>query len=137
MCASLEKEFYSMSFMLIHPPWPKQRKKIYPGSHVNSLICWCNKCAFLSDNHVILFFEKILADAYLFGQFLVLLSELQKSLQGNYEDVDDNFKALHKRMSNELAKILYCLEDLGLLCTYEVSLVLLKNTAKCVYHEKK
>ncbi|XP_028790121.1 endoribonuclease Dicer homolog 3a [Neltuma alba] len=49
----------------------------------------------------------------------IFLSELQKSLEGNYKDVDDKFKGLHKRMSNDLAKILYCLEDLGLLCTYE------------------
>ncbi|XP_054814842.1 endoribonuclease Dicer homolog 3a-like isoform X2 [Prosopis cineraria] len=48
-----------------------------------------------------------------------VLSELQKSLQGNYKDVDDKFEDLHTQMSNELAKILYCLEDLGLLCTHE------------------
>lgn len=38
--------------------------------------------------------------------------------------MEDKFKALHKRMSNELAKVLYCLEDLGLLCAYEVFILL-------------
>jgi len=52
----------------------------------------------------------------LFGQCDVLLSEFQS----DYKDMDLKFKALHQRMSNELAKILYCLEDLGLLCAYEV-----------------
>ncbi|XP_057432641.1 endoribonuclease Dicer homolog 3a isoform X2 [Lotus japonicus] len=44
-----------------------------------------------------------------------LLSEFQS----NYKDVDSKFKTLHQRMSNDLAKVLYCLEDLGLLCAYE------------------
>ncbi|KAF7840248.1 endoribonuclease Dicer-like protein 3a [Senna tora] len=56
-----------------------------------------------------------------------LLSELQRSMQSNYNNVDDKFKALHKRMSNELAKSLYCLEDLGLLCAYEAVKVCLEN----------
>ncbi|KAK4283890.1 hypothetical protein QN277_000793 [Acacia crassicarpa] len=47
-----------------------------------------------------------------------VLSELQKSLQRE-KDVYDKFKALRRRIANELAKILYCVEDLGLLCTYE------------------
>ncbi|GAU26679.1 hypothetical protein TSUD_314560, partial [Trifolium subterraneum] len=37
--------------------------------------------------------------------------------------MDDKFKTLHQRMSNELAKILHCLEDLGLLCAYEAALI--------------
>lgn len=52
----------------------------------------------------------------MFGQCDVLLSEFQS----DYKDMDQKFKALHQQMSNELAKILYCLEDLGLLCAYEV-----------------
>lgn len=52
----------------------------------------------------------------MFVQCDVLLSEFQS----NYKDMDDKFKTLHQRMSNELAKIFYCLEDLGLLCACEV-----------------
>ncbi|CAJ1973600.1 unnamed protein product [Sphenostylis stenocarpa] len=39
--------------------------------------------------------------------------------KSNYTDVDNKFKTLSQRMSNELGKILHCLEDLGILCAYE------------------
>ncbi|KAA3486198.1 endoribonuclease Dicer-like protein 3-like [Gossypium australe] len=48
------------------------------------------------------------------------LSTLQGSIQASYTDMDDKFKALHKRSSNDHAKILHCLDDLGLICAYEV-----------------
>jgi hypothetical protein len=51
----------------------------------------------------------------MFGQCDVLLE-----FQSNFKDMENKFKTLYQRMSNELAKILYCLEDLGLLCAYEV-----------------
>ncbi|XP_027190700.1 endoribonuclease Dicer homolog 3a isoform X2 [Cicer arietinum] len=41
--------------------------------------------------------------------------------QSDYKDMDNKFKTLHQQMSNELAKILYCVEDLGLLCAYEAA----------------
>ncbi|KAK2391994.1 dicer [Trifolium repens] len=41
--------------------------------------------------------------------------------QSNFKDMENKFKILYQRMSNELAKILYCLEDLGLLCAYEAA----------------
>ncbi|KAI4337204.1 hypothetical protein L6164_015649 [Bauhinia variegata] len=55
------------------------------------------------------------------------LLELQRSVQINCEDMNNKFKALHKCMTNELAEILYCLEDLGLLCAYEAVKISLEN----------
>lgn len=53
-------------------------------------------------------------------QFDASLLELQASLPSNYQDTDDKYKLLRKKLSNDHAKILYCLEDLGLVCAYEV-----------------
>ncbi|TYG38586.1 hypothetical protein ES288_D13G235500v1 [Gossypium darwinii] len=55
------------------------------------------------------------------------LSTLQGSIQTSYTDMDDKFKALHKRSSNDHAKILHCLDDLGLICAYEAVKVCLEN----------
>ncbi|TYI48167.1 hypothetical protein E1A91_D13G227500v1 [Gossypium mustelinum] len=55
------------------------------------------------------------------------LSTLQGSIQTSYTDMDDKFKALHKRSSNDHAKILHCLNDLGLICAYEAVKVCLEN----------
>lgn len=57
----------------------------------------------------------ILTKINMFGQCNVL-----SEFQSDYKDMDNKFKTLHQQMSNELAKILYCVEDLGLLCAYEV-----------------
>lgn len=58
-------------------------------------------------------------------QFDASLLELQASLPSNYQDTDDKYKLLRKKLSNDHAKILYCLEDLGLVCAYEVRLYVL------------
>ena len=63
---------------------------------------------------------RILIKAYLHWQFDASLLELQGSLQSNYKDMDDKFNMLRKRLSNDQAKVLYCLDDLGLMCAYEV-----------------
>ncbi|KAG4112984.1 hypothetical protein ERO13_D13G195300v2 [Gossypium hirsutum] len=55
------------------------------------------------------------------------LSTLQGSIQTSYTDMDDKFKALHKRSSNDHAKILHCLDNLGLICAYEAVKVCLEN----------
>ncbi|XWS70161.1 hypothetical protein CRYUN_Cryun03dG0025400 [Craigia yunnanensis] len=55
------------------------------------------------------------------------LSKLQDSLQTSYEDMDDKFKTLQKRLSNDHAKILHCLDNLGLICAYEAVKVCLEN----------
>ena len=56
-------------------------------------------------------------------QFDASLLELQASLPSNYQDTDDKYKLIRKKLSNDHAKILYCLEDLGLLCAYEVRFI--------------
>jgi hypothetical protein len=63
---------------------------------------------------------RILIKVYLHQQFDASLLELQGSLQSNYKDMDDKFKMLRKRLSKDHAKVLYCLDDLGLMCAYEV-----------------
>ncbi|KAB1225575.1 hypothetical protein CJ030_MR1G020790 [Morella rubra] len=55
------------------------------------------------------------------------LSEFQQSLQSNFKDTHDKFKILRKGLSNSYAKILYCLDDLGLVCAYEAIKVCLEN----------
>ena len=62
----------------------------------------------------------ILKNVYSHGQFDNLLLNLQGSPMTQYKDMDDKLKALRKRLSNDHAKILYCLDDLGLICAYEV-----------------
>ncbi|XP_068480547.1 endoribonuclease Dicer homolog 3a isoform X1 [Phaseolus vulgaris] len=62
----------------------------------------------------------------LWFKFDALLSE-NKS---NYVDVENKFKTLSQRMSNELGKILHCLEDLGILCAYEAVKICHENFSK-------
>ncbi|RDX82989.1 Endoribonuclease Dicer-like 3a, partial [Mucuna pruriens] len=62
----------------------------------------------------------------LWFKFDALLSENRS----NYKDVDDKFKTLSQRMSKELAKILHCLEDLGILCAYEAVKICHENFSK-------
>ena len=58
---------------------------------------------------------------YLFhGQFDALLLKLPVSQHSHYKDIDEKLKTLRKRLFNDLAKILYCLDDLGPICAYEV-----------------
>ncbi|KAL7001833.1 hypothetical protein U1Q18_002981 [Sarracenia purpurea var. burkii] len=56
----------------------------------------------------------------LWKKFDALLLELQGSMPSHYRDTDDKYQALRKRLSNDHEKILYCLDNLGLLCAYEV-----------------
>nr|XP_011458182.1 PREDICTED: endoribonuclease Dicer homolog 3-like [Fragaria vesca subsp. vesca] len=44
-----------------------------------------------------------------------------------YEDINDKIKALRKRLSNDYMKILYCLDDLGIICAYEAVKICLEN----------
>ncbi|XVF35247.1 hypothetical protein REPUB_Repub18cG0129200 [Reevesia pubescens] len=55
------------------------------------------------------------------------LSKLQCSLQTSYKDMDDKFKMLRKQLSNDHAKILHCLDNLGLICAYEAVKVCIEN----------
>ncbi|RDX68564.1 Endoribonuclease Dicer-like 3a, partial [Mucuna pruriens] len=62
----------------------------------------------------------------LWFKFDALLSENQR----NFKDVDGKFKMLSRRMSSEHAKILHCLEDLGILCAYEAVKICHDNFSK-------
>ena len=57
----------------------------------------------------------------LHGQFdASIMSKLQGPTIIEYEDINDKIKMLRKRLSNDYMKILYCLDDLGIICAYEV-----------------
>ncbi|OMO86445.1 hypothetical protein COLO4_21161 [Corchorus olitorius] len=58
------------------------------------------------------------------------LSKLH-GLQTSYEDTDDKFKTLRRRLSNDTAEILHCLDNLGLICAYEAVKVCLENIPSC------
>ena len=79
--------------------------------HVFRTINYCKACSQLTE-----------AFGFLHKQFDASLLELQGSMPSQFRDMEDKYKALRKRLSNDHAKILYCLEDLGLLCAYEVQL---------------
>uniref|UniRef100_A0A2N9I7M6 Helicase/UvrB N-terminal domain-containing protein n=1 Tax=Fagus sylvatica TaxID=28930 RepID=A0A2N9I7M6_FAGSY len=53
-------------------------------------------------------------------KFDALLLKLPVSQHSHYKDIDEKLKTLRKRLFNDLAKILYCLDDLGPICAYEV-----------------
>ncbi|CAL8995994.1 unnamed protein product [Prunus brigantina] len=55
------------------------------------------------------------------------LSKLQESVESNFKDMDDTMKTPRKRLSDDYANILYCLDNLGLICTYEAVKVCLDN----------
>uniref|UniRef100_A0A7N0U744 Uncharacterized protein n=1 Tax=Kalanchoe fedtschenkoi TaxID=63787 RepID=A0A7N0U744_KALFE len=57
------------------------------------------------------------------------LVKVQSSLESNYKDVDDRFQTLRKRLSTDHAKILHCLNDLGLICAHEAAKVCLENAS--------
>ncbi|KAL5783548.1 hypothetical protein ACOSP7_008577 [Xanthoceras sorbifolium] len=61
------------------------------------------------------------------SKFDASLSKLQGSMPNCYKDMDDKFKTLRKQLSNYHAKILYCLDELGLICAYEAVKVSLEN----------
>lgn len=60
-------------------------------------------------------------------KFDASLSKLQELVENNFKDVDDRIKTLRKRLSNDHTKITYCLDDLGLICAYEVVKVCLEK----------
>lgn len=62
----------------------------------------------------------ILIKLSMHGQIDASLSKLQESVESNFKDMDDTMKTLRKRLSDDYVNILYCLDNLGLICTYEV-----------------
>lgn len=61
------------------------------------------------------------------SKFDAALVDLQLSVSSQYKDTDDNYMKLRKRLSNFYAKILCCLENLGIICAYEAVTVCLGN----------
>lgn len=70
--------------------------------------------------------EKIKAS---WSKFDSLLIQHQKSSQTGDQDVDDKLKLLRQRLSSDHAKILHCLDNLGLLCADEAVKICLENVA--------
>ncbi|XP_063947004.1 endoribonuclease Dicer homolog 3a-like isoform X1 [Daucus carota subsp. sativus] len=56
------------------------------------------------------------------------LLKLQASLSDNFRDTDEKQKLLRSRMSNIHQKILYCINDLGLMCAFEAVKILTENS---------
>lgn len=65
-------------------------------------------------------------------KFEAQLLELQVSLQTNYKDTDEKHEILQKRLSNDYTKIIYCLDELGLLCAYEAVKSCIEHAPKAV-----
>ncbi|XP_052209161.1 endoribonuclease Dicer homolog 3a isoform X2 [Diospyros lotus] len=73
-------------------------------------------------------------------KFDTLLLELERSMPSHYKDAEDKYKALRKRLSNDHAKILYCLDELGLICMCEAVEVCIENAPNvpegCEFYRK-
>lgn len=54
-------------------------------------------------------------------QYDGLIAQLYSRLTNQYKDADEITKESRRRLSNSLAKICYCLEDVGLVCASEVN----------------
>ncbi|KAM3218378.1 endoribonuclease Dicer 3a [Capsicum annuum] len=63
------------------------------------------------------------------SKFDAALTDLKLSLPSQYKDTDDMYKKLQKRLSNCYAKIVCCLENLGIICAYEAVKICLENVA--------
>ncbi|OAY54204.1 endoribonuclease Dicer homolog 3 isoform X4 [Manihot esculenta] len=74
------------------------------------------------------------------SKFDASVVSLQGSAQSSYKDIDDKIRTLRQRLSNDHAKILNCLEDLGLICAYEAVKVLLQSapnsSEECVIYRE-
>ncbi|KAK7395386.1 hypothetical protein VNO78_15942 [Psophocarpus tetragonolobus] len=64
----------------------------------------------------------------LWSQFDTSLLRLQQSVECQYKDIDDTLGKLRKRLFNGYSKVLYCLDDLGLVCAYEAVKFCLENS---------
>ncbi|KAI6679821.1 hypothetical protein NL676_033702, partial [Syzygium grande] len=88
-----------------------------------------------SAKHICWFFDQLLfSNASLkekmeasWSKFDASLLKLQGSLENRFKDMDEKFKTLRKRLSNDHSKIMYCLDDLGLICANEAVKVCLEN----------
>lgn len=60
-----------------------------------------------------------------FKQFDAVLLDFQKLLPSQHRETDNKCEILRKRLESDHAKILFCLENLGLLCAHEVCFTLI------------
>ncbi|KAL8236785.1 hypothetical protein R6Q59_017866 [Mikania micrantha] len=65
-------------------------------------------------------------------KFEVQLLELQMSLQRHYKDSDEKHDILRKMLSNDHTNIIYCIDELGLLCAYEAVTICIVNAQKAM-----
>ncbi|XP_054779849.1 endoribonuclease Dicer homolog 3b-like [Prosopis cineraria] len=65
----------------------------------------------------------------LWSGFDASLLRLQRSRENQYKDVGDRLERMRKRFSKDYSKILYCLEDLGLVCAYEAAKFCQENSS--------
>ncbi|GJY45701.1 endoribonuclease Dicer homolog 3a isoform X1, partial [Tanacetum coccineum] len=62
----------------------------------------------------------------------VELLDMQMSVNRNFKDTKEKVEILRKRLSNDHAEIIYCIDELGLLCAYEAAKICLANAPKAV-----
>ncbi|KAL3633443.1 Dicer dimerization domain [Castilleja foliolosa] len=67
---------------------------------------------------------------YSCSKFDSVLLGLQKSLPSTNKDTGEKYKQLLDRLANDYAGILFCLENLGLLCAYEAVKICIENALK-------
>ncbi|GFP81473.1 endoribonuclease dicer homolog 3 [Phtheirospermum japonicum] len=67
---------------------------------------------------------------YSWSKFDSALLCFQKSLPSPNKDTDDKYKQLLDRLANDYTGILFCLENLGLLCAYEAVKIFIESAPK-------
>ncbi|KAI3454024.1 hypothetical protein Pfo_010687 [Paulownia fortunei] len=74
------------------------------------------------------------------SKFDAVLLGFQQSLPNQYKDTGDRFKSLRDRLANDHKRILFCLENLGLVCAFEAVKVCIENAPKvqeeCEVHKE-
>ncbi|XP_061353512.1 endoribonuclease Dicer homolog 3a-like [Gastrolobium bilobum] len=65
----------------------------------------------------------------LWSQFDASLLRLQQLVECQYKDIRHKLEKMQKRLFNDYSKILYCLDDLGLVCAYEAAKFCLENSS--------
>ncbi|KAG2580124.1 hypothetical protein PVAP13_6NG318300 [Panicum virgatum] len=73
-------------------------------------------------------FEDLSAElGILYSKYDGLIAQLHSTLTNQYKDADQITKESRRRLSNSLAKICYCLEDVGLLCASEATKICIER----------
>jgi endoribonuclease Dicer len=67
----------------------------------------------------------------MYVQYDALITELQNKRSDMYKDADDITKESKRRLSKSIAKICYCLDDVGLICASEVFVIFICSSYLC------